>query len=256
MQARKTRQRDRMRRSLQVSLIATFAALHAVLYLASFGLWRNWGIYLAPIEAITLGPWTGFASALIGSLTARTIRFDDATWMFGIIAEPMSVLLTGFLVKTRWKPVLFAYAVMLTAFFLNPVGATMPLWTMLDILAATLLIIPASKLSTKIHLTNLRVFAPTIILLSFICVATDSLVRVFVLIPCGLYNYLAMNADVLHALFITSAAESYVEDALVIIATIAVSIPVTKTLMKLQSSVEAEHHQPEHSDSNPRQNNS
>jgi hypothetical protein len=59
-----------MQKSLKASLAAVFAALHTVLYVVSFGLWRNWGIYLEPVEAVILGPEIGFSAALVGSLVA------------------------------------------------------------------------------------------------------------------------------------------------------------------------------------------
>jgi len=56
-----------MRKSLQVSLASVFAALHAMLYFVSFGLWRNWGIYLEPLEGIILGPKIGFFAAFVAA---------------------------------------------------------------------------------------------------------------------------------------------------------------------------------------------
>jgi hypothetical protein len=67
-----------MRRSLQVSLIAVFGALHAVLYFISFGLWRNWGIYLEAVEGIVLGPKIGFLAAFLGSSVARARDFNSS----------------------------------------------------------------------------------------------------------------------------------------------------------------------------------
>ncbi|MGB9740497.1 MAG: hypothetical protein ACP5IM_06025 [Candidatus Bathyarchaeia archaeon] len=66
------------------------------------------------IEGIILGPEAGFAAAFIGSSIARMIKPDEL-WMFGMIAEPISVLTAGLLAKARWKPALTLYAVMLLA---------------------------------------------------------------------------------------------------------------------------------------------
>jgi len=68
-----------------VALIGVFAALHVILYFMSFGLWRNWAIYLEPLEGIVLGTWAGFSAALTGSIVARTIKPIDV-WMFGVVA--------------------------------------------------------------------------------------------------------------------------------------------------------------------------
>lgn len=144
-----------MRKSLQASLIAVFAALHAVLYFISFGLWRNWGIYLEPIEGIILGPQVGFFTALIGSSVARMIK-PDPFWMFGIIAEPISVLLAGFLARAKWKPVLAIYMIMLSAYFFDPFGRALPLWTILDILFALFLIYPAARFSKNLFRIDVK----------------------------------------------------------------------------------------------------
>src|SRR4030042_2509657 len=96
-----------------VALVGVFAALHVILYFMSFGLWRNWAIYLEPIEGIVLGPWAGFSAALIGSVVARAIKPIDV-WMFGIVAEPLGVLAAGFLAKGPGRPAAAIYAVMLT----------------------------------------------------------------------------------------------------------------------------------------------
>ncbi|NWF86671.1 hypothetical protein HXY32_02510 [Candidatus Bathyarchaeota archaeon] len=101
--------------------------MHAVLYFISFGLWRNWGIYLESIEGIILGPKIGFFAALIGSTIGRIANPTDPFWMFGIIAEPLSVLIAGFLAKAQWKPALATYAVMLSAYFIHPFGRALPL---------------------------------------------------------------------------------------------------------------------------------
>ncbi len=47
----------------------------------SFGLWRNWAIYLEPIEGVILGPWADFLTAFLGSVVARFIKPIDL-WMF------------------------------------------------------------------------------------------------------------------------------------------------------------------------------
>ncbi|HJW97491.1 MAG TPA: hypothetical protein VJ529_00050 [Candidatus Bathyarchaeia archaeon] len=144
-----------MRKSLKISLIAIFGALHAVLYLLSFGLWRNWAIYIETIEGIILGPQAGFLAAFLGSVIGRTIRFDPL-WIFGIIAEPISVLTAGFLSRGKWKPAIIAYSVMLLAYFAHPFGRMLPLWTILDVLLALVIIYPAARLSNGLYKTGLN----------------------------------------------------------------------------------------------------
>ena len=220
-----------MRKSLWVALTAVFAALHAVLYLFPFGLWRNWAIYLEPIEGIILGPWAGFLAAFFGGGIGRLVN-PIPDWMFGIIAEPIGVLAVGFLARGRWKPVAGGYAVMLTSYFAHPFGRWFPLWTVLDILLAFILIYPAAKLSPNIFHSNTKRLPVSLVLISFIGTVTDSLTRVFLLVPVGLYQLFFTPEDVLHV-FIAGAALSYVEDLSVVLVSLLVCVPIILALRKL-----------------------
>jgi len=227
-----------MRKSLQVSLASVFAALHAMLYFVSFGLWRNWGIYLEPLEGIILGPKIGFFAAFVGSLTARMIK-PDAFWMFGVIAEPLSVLAAGFLSKGEWKPVLAMYTVMLSAYFLHPFGRALPFWTILDILFALVLTFPAAKLGVNLFKGNVRRLSIALALVSFVCIATDSLLRVFLLVPCGLHTLFFTSFEGLYAVFVGAAFDSYVEDVIVVVISFLVGTPLLLSTSKLLRKNEA-----------------
>ena len=222
-----------MKRSSKViSLTGVFAALHAALYLTSIELWRNWSIYLEPLEGLILGPWAGFLAALLGSLVARAIKPTDL-WMFGVIAEPMGVLACGLIIKNRWKPVVLIYAVMLGAYFAHPLGRQLPLWTILDILAASVLIYPVTEISKNLFDKNVERLPFIIPLVAFIGTVTDSLTRVFLLIPTGLYIILGWPLEVVRVAFIMGAADSYIEDILVIIVMFIVGTPIVAALRKI-----------------------
>jgi hypothetical protein len=226
-----------MRKTFQLSLTAVFAALHAVLYFVSFGLWRNWAIYIESIEGIILGPRIGFLAAFLGSSIARMAR-PDSLWMFGIIAEPVSVLAAGFLAQTRWKPVLALYALMLIPYFVHPFGRAFPLWTIMDILLALVLIYPAAKLSKNLFKTDVKKLTIALVLISFVCTTTDSLTRVFLLVPCGFYNMfpgLFGGFEGLYLMFVGAAADSYVEDLIVVIVSFLVGVPLLIGLLKQRS---------------------
>jgi uncharacterized membrane protein len=225
-----------MRKSLQISLTAIFAALHAVLYFISFGLWRNWGIYLAPIEAIILGPRIGFLAALLGSTVARIAR-PDPFWMFGIIAEPVSVLIAGFLARAKWKPAVAAFTIMLSAYFIHPFGRALPLWTILDVLLALVLIYPAAKYSRSLFTMDVKRLPIALILISFVTIATDSLLRIFLLVPCGFYTLFPDffgNYEMLYAVFVGAAIDSYIEDLIVVIISFVVGVPLILSISKLK----------------------
>lgn len=224
-----------MRKSLQVSLVAVFAALHAVLYFVSFGLWRNWGVYLEAIEGIILGPRIGFLAAFLGSSIARFIK-PDPFWMFGIVAEPLSVLAAGLLARAKWKPVLALYAVMLSAYFIHPYGRALPIWTILDVLVALFLIYPTAMLSQKLFKKDAKHLSIALALVSFICIATDSLVRIFLLVPAGLYSLpdFPGTYDLLQAVFVGAAATSYVEDAIAVFISLIVGVPLLTSALRLK----------------------
>ncbi len=216
---------------MKVALTAIFAACHAALYLLSFDLWRNWAIYLVPIEGIILGPWAGLSAAFLGSAIGRMLKFD-VFWMFGIIAEPVGVWATGFLTKGKWKPVLALYAVMLTAYFVHPLGRQLPLWTILDILLALALIYPVSKLSKNLYENVGRV--PVSVHLSFIGTVTDALTRVFLFIPVGLYAwYFQFPDEAVYDIYVLGAIGSYIEDAQVIIISILVGVPLLLAIRRI-----------------------
>lgn len=217
---------------MKVSLIGLFAALHVTLYFLSFGLWRNWAIYLEAIEGIVLGPWAGFSAALIGSIVARAVKPVDV-WMFGIVAEPLGVLACGFLAKGRWKPVMGVYAVMLAAYFLHPFSRWLPLWTILDILVALILVYPVARISKNIFGEDVKRLSISLVLTSFVGTATDALGRVFLLIPVGLYTFFGWSPEVVYSIFIMGAVDSYIEDVLVIIVSFLVGVPLLMALRKI-----------------------
>jgi hypothetical protein len=217
-----------------VSLIATFGALHAVLAFISLGIgpWRNWAVYLEPFEGIILGPQIGFFAALIGSSIAR-MAWQSSDWMFGVIAEPLSVLIAGFLAKAKWKPVLAIYSIMLSAYFIHPFGRELPLWTILDILLTIFLIYPSAKLSSNLFGTDVRRLSIALALISFTVIVTDSLVRVFLLVPVGLYNLFTLDFGYLQGMFITAAGFSYLEDAVAVAISFLVGVPLLTRILKL-----------------------
>jgi hypothetical protein len=219
--------------SKSVVLVGVFAAVHTILYLISPpALWRSWSIYLEPLEGIVLGPWVGFCAALIGSIIARSIRPTDL-WMFGIIAEPTGVLASGLIAKRKWKPLLALYAIMLGAYFIHPFGRWLPIWTILDVLAALILIYPVASIGMSPFKEDTRRLSFSVALIAFIGTVTDALVRVFLLIPVGLYMLFLWSPEVVYSIFISSAIYSYIEDFLVVLVSSLVSPPLLAALRKV-----------------------
>ena len=222
-----------MRRpSLMASLIGTFAALHSILYLIPTGLWRSLSIYLEPLEGIILGPYAGFLAVLVGSIIARSIK-PTGLWMFGVFAEPIGALACGLIVKGRWKTLLLIYTVMLGAYFIHPLGREIPLWTILDVLAALILIYPAARLSKKLLEGDACQIPFATSLIAFIGCATDSLARIFLLIPAGLYHVLGWPRSAVYIAFLAGAVDSYIEDILTVVFAFTVGSSILLALRRI-----------------------
>lgn len=217
-----------------IAFVGIFAAFHATLYLISPNfLWRNWAIYLAPIEGMILGPWAGFTAALLGSTIGRVI-LPNPLWMFGMIAEPLSVLAAGFLTRNKWQPVVALYAIMFAAYFISPLGQTLPLWPMLDTIIAFCLIYPAAKLSKNLFGEERKLLPLSFVVVSFVTVATDGLARVFLFIPAGLYNnVLGLSPEATVVAFIGGGVDSFIEDVLVVVISLVVGVPILLALRKV-----------------------
>jgi hypothetical protein len=214
-----------------VAFIGVFAAFHATLYLISPPfLWRNWAIYLSPIEGMVLGPWAGFTAALIGSTLGRVL-LPSPLWMFGIIAEPLSVMTAGFLTRDKWQPVITLYAVMFAAYFVSPMGRGLPVWPMLDTIVAVCLVYPAAKLGENLFSKNVKLLPVSLSIVSFVTVATDGLTRVFLFVPAGLYSsVLGLSSEATAIAFIAGGVDSFIEDALVVLITLVAGVPILLAL--------------------------
>lgn len=224
-----------MRKTLWIALTAMFAALHATLYFFTPPvLWRNWAVYLEPIEGILLGPTAGFFAALIGSVVGRMIKpVDPAMFIFGVIAEPVAVLVCAMVVRGKWQMVLPIYGAILVAYFAHPFGRWFPLWTIADVLVAFVLIFPAARIGKWVSEPNLKRLVVALLLVSFIGIATDALMRIFLLVPAGLHSLFTSNPDVVYGIFVAGAADSFIEDALVVAVSLVVGVPLLSALQRI-----------------------
>jgi hypothetical protein len=122
---------------------------------------------------------------------------------------------------------------MLAAYFIHPFGRWLPIWTVLDTLLAFFLIYPAGKIGKWVFKGDFWRLSLSLIIISFICIATDALVRVFLLVPSGLYTLFTSSPDVVYAMFVLGAIDSYIEDALVVIVSFVVGVPLVLALRKI-----------------------
>jgi len=221
--------------ALKTGVTAVFAALHVTLWMLPYPWFRNWAIFLEPVEGIILGPSAGFLAAFIGSGLGRIIKFDSF-WMFAVVAEPLGVLIAGFLAKGKWKSATAIYAIMLGAYFLHPFGQMLPLWTIIDIPIALVLIYPAARLGKFVYEKNSMRLSLASALIFFVSTVADSLTRVFLLVPVGLYRLFPelLSFEVLRDfVFIPGAALSFIEDGVAIIMSILIGVPLIIALRKV-----------------------
>jgi hypothetical protein len=153
--------------------------------------------------------------------------------MFGIIAEPLSVMSAGFLTRGKWQPVIALYAVMFFSYFISPLGQTLPFWPMLDTIAAVCLVYPAAKLSKNLFSENVNLLPLSLVIVSFITVATDSLTRVFLFIPAGLYSVLSLSPAAAAVAFVGGGVDSFIEDVFVVLIALVVGVPILLSLRKV-----------------------
>jgi hypothetical protein len=122
---------------------------------------------------------------------------------------------------------------MLTAYFAHPFGRWLPLWTVLDTLLAFALIYPAAKIGRWLLNGDIKRLSVSLGLISFVGIATDALVRVFLLVPAGLYTLLTSSPEVVYGIFVAGAIDSYIEDGLVVLVSFLVGIPLLLALRKV-----------------------
>lgn len=219
-------------RTKNIVAISIFAALHATLDIVQ-GPWRQWSVYLEPLEGMVLGPRIGFFAALIGSATRMAIMGNPLA-IFGMVAEPVGVVAAGYLIRGSWKSVALIYTVMLGAYFIHPYGRILPLWTILDIIVAFVLIYPTAKIGRGIssNVGSVKKLTVFVFLASFVSTVTDSLTRVFLLVPVGLYTLFFPDFNTLYGVFVFGAVGSYIEDIMVTVVSIAISVPVLLALKR------------------------
>jgi len=231
MKASKPSSAASSRRTKNILVTLIFATLHSVLGILP-GPWRQWSIPFEPLEGMILGPKLGFIAALVGS-SVRT-ALTGPIIVFSMIAEPIGVATAGLLVKGKWQPVAALYGIMLAAYFIHPYGRILPLWTILDILLAFVLIYPAAKFGKNVLINreNAKKLTVAVVFIAFVSTVTDSLTRVFLLVPVGLYQTFFPKFETLYYVFVTYAAISYVEDVIITIISLIISIPVLLVLEK------------------------
>lgn len=224
-----------MRQTQKIALTATFAALHTTLSLIPGPVgFRSWIILIMPLEGIILGPAMGFSAGFIGYSLGWFIRPRAEPMFFGL-GEPVGALTAGLIAQKKWPHTLALYSIMLLAFFIHPLTATLPLWTLWDIYAAFICILlfaflsKIMKLAKSSHVQNLPVLLG---FAAFIGTEADVLTRIFMLIPLNGYQWWGIQASILPSVFVLGAFQTPTEAVISVIATIIIGVPLVKTLQK------------------------
>ncbi len=221
------------RRSRIIAAVSLLGSIHAIL-VAIPGIWRSWMIIIEPIEGLILGPFGGAVSALIGSSIGRIIRpRAGILYIFGL-GEVLGALTSGLIFKGRWRDALIIYAIMLSAYFIHPLGRTLPAWALWDIYIAFSLILLSPRLINRAlnDKENTKKLTPAVAIASFIGIEADVLTRIFLLIPVGLYNVLGIPENVLPVIWMAGAVETPVESIISVTASIIIGVPLLRALLK------------------------
>jgi hypothetical protein len=221
-------------KSRPVAIVAVFAALHVVMDSIPIYPFREWAVYLEPLEGILLGPRLGILTAVTGgSISRAVVGANLFSFIYGVTGESVGVATAGLVAKGRWRIVAALYAFMLTAYFIHPYGVMLPLWAMLDCLVAFLLIYPAAVLSRNLFREiEIKRFAAAIVLISFISTVAHSLTMIFILIPVGMYKVEFGAFEALYYAFVVGAAGSYIEDAVIFALSITAYFPLLLFLQR------------------------
>ena len=87
-----------LRESRSVATLAVFAALHVVLDSIPIYPFREWAVYLEPLEGIILGPKLGILTAVIGgSISRAVVGANIFSFIYGVTGESIGVATASFL---------------------------------------------------------------------------------------------------------------------------------------------------------------
>ncbi len=195
------------RKSLIISLISIFAALHVILG-AIPGIWRSWAILIQPLEGVILGPYGGLMAALIGSILSRFVRPRTVVMFVFGLGEPLGALVAGLTFKEKYGLVTAFYTVLLAAYFLHPLGRSLPAWCLWDAYIAYLLAVVLFFLKHTGYDLDKRI---RLIASAVLGNEADVLTRIFFFIPLELYKVLGVSESALPAIWVAGAFETPVE---------------------------------------------
>jgi biotin transporter BioY len=201
----------------RVALIAIFAALYYVLSLITpripinvAGITISLEALIATIFGLVLGPYLGFATALLGALVTFAlppIGMSPASLPF-LLSPPINALVTGLVFYKKWKWGFLIFAALIIAFLFTP--PVQPLWqnfnvaiaVLADKVVALLLILPCVKFAKQLSIGQAT---PFYFLLAFIGNQADNMWGSFIFATPPVYGSIfGMPIDLVRGAFLIS----------------------------------------------------
>jgi len=190
---------------------------------------------MEPLEGIIAGPAGGFVAGLLGSIVGRVAKPDVifVENLFGV-GEAIGALGAGLMFKKKGMYVFVAYVALLVIFLIHPLAKAIPLWTLWNIYLALIAVLPGIIVVRRCweNPSNAKMMTLAVAFTAFICVELDTLVRVFLLTVCGLYQVYGLTVEALPAIFILGAFQTPIEAAYTVAVATIVGVPVLSTLKK------------------------
>lgn len=146
-------------RTKQIAMLIVFTALYVVLrnipytvLIGGAGGFLYLSDFLVAIYGITLGPYFGGLSILMGNFAAIGLGHHITFFGLDFLPDFMAVVSIGFLFRRKWLPVVLLNAVLLVIFVVNPLTSvfvfSVPfLW--LHLVAFIVLVSPLSRIAGK-----------------------------------------------------------------------------------------------------------
>ena len=193
-----------MNRSRRIALIAVFAAITTVLDAIvtpglSSGIWYGWVFVMSPINGMILGPRDGFLATLISVLVGHSLVFRDSVYEYVFtLGAPIGALMAGLVFRGEKRWVLTYFTVFLGAFFLSPVGRSLPVWGMWDVYVAFAAFLGITILEGWTGRTLVSRLKMNTVFGALMGLEADILFRIFVLVPLRGYElFYGLTTEVL-----------------------------------------------------------
>lgn len=233
--------REGMKKSQFVSLVAVFAALNVVSDSLmgppefTSGVWYSWIYLVAPITGILIGPYAGFLSTFIGVMSGHFIYPREPYEFLFTFGAPIGAMVSGFMFRGKWKKVLLYYTVLIAIYFATPVAWQLPLWGMWDVYVAYVLLLIVAVLMVKRGPWKLesKGLLCAIATSAFIGLEADILFRIFILVPGQTYwLFYGWTTEVLVGIWGTGAVITPIKVAISTLVTTTVGLPLVRSIRK------------------------